>query len=142
MRHPANAGVVSVPLSAVRIAREVASALDSAHRHTLERICHARGKNRASLKSYAGSAKLAADIASERCVAALSPVGSTVINVAATALAVGVTALLFRGLLALVRLGRKPGQRLSDMPDLVHGPQELPDQSDPVRASRRRSRDY
>ena len=67
---------------------------------------------------------------------------STVINVSATVLALGITVLLFRGLLTLVRLGRKPGQRLSDIPDLVHGPQELPDQSDPVRESRYRSRDH
>jgi len=61
-----------------------------------------------------------------------------VINVAAFALALLATALLFRGLLAMVRLGRKPGKRsLSDLPDLVHGPQELPDQSDPLREPRR-----
>ena len=47
--------------------------------------------------------------------------------------------LLFRGLLIVVPLGRKPGQRASDMTDLVHGSQELPDQSNPVRELRRRS---
>ena len=41
-----------------------------------------------------------------------------------------VTVLLFRALRAMIRLGRKPGDRtFSDLPALRHGPQELPDQS-------------
>ena len=68
-------------------------------------------------------------------------VSPTVINIIATALALGVIALMFRGLLFLVRLGRRPRKHsLSDLPDLVHGPQELPDQSDRVRDAGRRPR--
>lgn len=66
----------------------------------------------------------------------------TVIKYAATALALGVSLLLFWGLRTMIRLGRKPGERIfSDLPTLVHGPQELPDQSDRVRESHRRSYD-
>ena len=66
----------------------------------------------------------------------------TVLKYAATALAFAASVLLFWGLRAMIRLGRKPGERLfSDLPTLVHGPQELPDQSDRVRDSNRGSHD-
>ncbi len=56
----------------------------------------------------------------------------TFVKLAAAALAVGTCAALFIALLALTRLGRPKSDRrtFSDLPDLVHGPQELPDQSD------------
>lgn len=64
----------------------------------------------------------------------------TAINVAAAVLAVIVSILLFRGLRALQRLGQPKSDRrtFSDLPSLVHGPQELPQQSG---ADRDRQRD-
>lgn len=52
-------------------------------------------------------------------------------------LAVIVSIVLFRALVWFTRLGRKPSERrtFSDLPDLVHGPQELNRSVDEVRAS-------
>ncbi len=56
-------------------------------------------------------------------------VSQTVVNVAAAAIALVVTVLLFFGVRRMIRLGRTPGERIfSDLPNLVHGPQEVPDQ--------------
>ncbi len=56
-------------------------------------------------------------------------VSQTVVNIAAAAIALVMTVLLFVALRRMIRLGRKPGERIfSDLPALVHGPQELPDQ--------------
>ena len=62
----------------------------------------------------------------------------TFINFAAAALAVVVSILLFLGMRTLQRLGQRHSDRrtFSDLPNLVHGPQELPDQSDAVRRER------
>lgn len=56
----------------------------------------------------------------------------TFVKLAASAFAVGTCVLLVMALFAFVRLGRPKSDRrtFSDLPDLVHGPQELPDQSD------------
>lgn len=63
----------------------------------------------------------------------------TVINLAAAAAAGVVSILLFLGLRALQRLGQPKSKRrtFSDLPELIHGPQELPDQSDSVQVRRR-----
>lgn len=55
----------------------------------------------------------------------------TTLYFAAAFLAVVVSILLFRGLRWLQRLGQKPNDRrtFSDLPPLVHGPQELPSSS-------------
>lgn len=55
----------------------------------------------------------------------------TVINLAATALALVTCGLIFRCMRALLRLGQREGTKriFLDYPNLIHGPQESPDQS-------------
>ena len=64
-------------------------------------------------------------------------------NLAAAVLAVIVSIPLFMGLRALQRLGRPHSDRrtFSDLPDLVHGSQEMPDQADTKRSERPSQRD-
>ena len=55
----------------------------------------------------------------------------TVINLAATALALVAFGLIFLSMRALLRLGQRESTKriFRDYPNLIHGPQENPDQS-------------